>query len=130
MSSKADFMTSGQEPIKRSIPTALRRGLVGRCPACGKGTLLRGFINPAAQCEACCEELGQYQSADFAAYFVMFLVGAIFTPMTLILAFNPDHSPYAIWFILGGAVLTALVLLPRVKGAVIGLLWALNVHNV
>lgn len=123
-------MATGQEIKKRSIPTAVRRGLVGRCPACGKGVLLRGFINPAAHCTACGEALGQYQSADFAAYFVMFLVGAIFTPITLILAFKPDHSPYAIWFILAGALVTALALLPRAKGAVIGLLWALDINNV
>ncbi|MCC6789957.1 MAG: DUF983 domain-containing protein [Hyphomonadaceae bacterium] len=117
-------------PPTRPIFPAMGRGAIGRCPACGKGALLRGFINPAAQCDACGEQLGQYQSADFAAYFVMFLVGAIFTPMTLILAFKSEESPYAIWFILGGAVATALLLLPRAKGAVIGLLWALRIHNV
>jgi uncharacterized protein (DUF983 family) len=114
----------------RQIFPAIGRGALGRCPACGKGALLRGYLNPAAQCSACGEALGQYQSADFAAYLVMFLVGAIFTPMTLILAFKSDHSPYAIWFILAGATVTALALLPRAKGAVIGLLWSLNINNV
>lgn len=109
---------------------AIGRGLLGRCPACGKGALMRGFIDAASKCNACNEGLGQYQSADFAPYLVMFLVGAIFTPLTLIVASNPDHSPFAIWFILAGALVTSLALLPRVKGAAIGLLWALNVHNV
>ncbi|MEZ5955833.1 MAG: DUF983 domain-containing protein [Hyphomonadaceae bacterium] len=119
----------GDSPARQIFP-AMGRGALGRCPACGKGALFCGFLNPAAQCTKCGEHLGQFQSADFAAYFVMFIVGAIFTPMTLILAFKSEQSPFAIWFILGGAVLTALFLLPRAKGAVIGLLWALNIHNV
>jgi uncharacterized protein (DUF983 family) len=121
---------SQTQPTTRPIFTAIRRGAVGRCPACGKGALLHGFINPATQCSACGEQLSQYQSADFAAYIVMFLVGAIFTPMTLVLAFKSEQSPFAIWLVLGGALATALLLLPRAKGAVIGLLWALKIHNV
>ena len=114
----------------RSMVTALQRGAVGRCPACGEGSLLRGFISPRQHCSACGESLGQYQAADFAAYFVTFLVGAIFTPLTVIAAMRPHASDSAMWVLLGAAVVTALLLLPRAKGAVIGLLWALNVHNV
>lgn len=115
---------------KRPMAAALRRGALGRCPACGNGALLHGFAAPQQNCAACSESLGQYQAADFAAYFVTFLVGAIFTPLTVVAAMRPHASDAMIWLLLGGAVLTALLLLPRAKGAVIGLLWALNVHNV
>lgn len=115
---------------KRPMAVALRRGALGRCPACGNGSLLRGFAAPQQNCAACGESLGQYQAADFAAYFVTFLVGAIFTPLTVVASMRPHASDTMIWLLLGGAVLTALLMLPRAKGAVIGLLWALNVHNV
>jgi uncharacterized protein (DUF983 family) len=112
------------------MAVALRRGALGRCPACGNGALLQGFAAPQQSCKSCGESLGQYQAADFAAYFVTFLVGAIFTPLTVAAAMRPHVSDVVIWVLLAGAVLTALLLLPRAKGAVIGLLWALNVHNV
>lgn len=122
-------MTTAQDR-KRPMAAAIGRGALGRCPACGKGRLLRGFIAPQQHCESCGEALGQYQAADFAAYFVTFLVGAIFTPLTVVAAMRPHVSDTLIWLLLGGAVVTALLLLPRAKGAVIGLLWSLNEHNV
>ena len=122
-------MPDAQQP-RRPMAVALRRGALGRCPACGNGALLQGFAAPQQSCKSCGESLGQYQVADFAAYFVTFLVGAIFTPLTVLAAMRPDASDSAMWVLLGAAAVTALLLLPRAKGAVIGLLWALNVHNI
>ncbi len=40
--------------------TALARGLIGRCPNCGKGKLLRGYLKVASRCEYCGETYGPF----------------------------------------------------------------------
>lgn len=121
-------MTS-PEPGARPLGLALARGLVGRCPACGKGRILAGYIRPAPRCTICGEDLSPYQAADFAPYIVTFLVGLIYTPLVLVLASNETRGDWIIVAILAAAVATALALLPRAKGASLGLLWALRVRN-
>ena len=116
-------------PDARPLGLALVRGLVGRCPACGKGAILLGYIQPASRCTSCGEDLSPYQAADFAPYIVTFLVGLIYTPLVLVLTSNESRSDWIIVAILAAAVATALALLPRAKGASLGLLWALRVRN-
>jgi uncharacterized protein (DUF983 family) len=113
----------------RPLGLALVRGFVGRCPACGKGAILLGYIRPAPRCAVCGEDLSPYQAADFAPYIVTFLIGLIFTPLALVLASNESRGDWIIVAVLAAAVTTALVLLPRAKGASLGLLWALRVRN-
>lgn len=120
---------SPSEPRERPLGLAIARGLIGRCPACGKGAIIIGFIRPAPNCTLCGEDLSPYQTADFAPYIVTFLVGLIYTPLVLVLALNERGSDWIIAAILAAAIVTALALLPRVKGASLGLLWALDVHN-
>jgi len=113
----------------RKLGTALLRGFRGRCPACGGGHVLKGYIFPRAQCESCRENLAPYQSADFAPYLVTFAIGLTFTPMILVstMVWNvPAHLALTVG--LSAALACALILLPRMKGAAIGLLWALDVR--
>lgn len=117
------------EPPTRAIGQAIARGLIGRCPACGSGRLIFGYLRPAARCEHCGEALARYQSADFAPYIVTFIIGLIYMPLVLVLALRQQQNDLGVVFLLIAAVATALVLLPRVKGGVIGLLWALRVGN-
>jgi uncharacterized protein (DUF983 family) len=117
------------EPRARALGLAIARGLVGRCPACGKRAILQGYIRPAPRCRLCGEDLSPCQTADSAPYIVTFLVGLIFTPIVLVLASNERRSDWVIAAILAAAVVTALALLPRAKGASLGLLWALRVRN-
>lgn len=107
----------------------MRRGFVGRCPACGRGALLHGYIAPRAQCSDCGETLSRYQAADFAPYLVTFFVGLVFTPLTVTVALSPANSNTLLAALMSAAVLSALLLLPRVKGAAIAMLWALDVPN-
>jgi uncharacterized protein (DUF983 family) len=122
-------MTSAAPLRARKLGPALRRGFCGRCPACGGGRLLTGFIRPVAACTECAENLEPYQTADFAPYLVTFAIGLVFTP--LILAANLVWSvPADVSMAIGltAALLCAMILLPRAKGAAIGLLWSLNVR--
>lgn len=113
---------------RRRLGNALLRGLRGRCAACGKGRLLRNYIAPNATCNVCGEDLSRYQAADFAPYLVTFLVGLIFTPLTLVLTANGAND-FVLPLVLSAAGACAVLLLPPIKGAALALLWAVNETN-
>ena len=106
----------------------MARGFRGRCPRCGKGALLAGYIAPIAVCAHCGEALAPYQTADFAPYLVVFCIGLIFTPLTVILSMSAYASMWLAALVIFAALVSALLLLPRFKGAAIALLWSLDVQ--
>lgn len=115
----------------RDVPRSMMRGASGRCPACGQGAMFRAYLKVADQCPACAEHLHHQRADDAPPYVTMFIVAHVI--VTLILsaeAFWPD-SPF--WLEATGfcvaAGLLSLVLLPRVKGALVGLQWALRMHG-
>ncbi|MGZ8370708.1 MAG: DUF983 domain-containing protein [Caulobacteraceae bacterium] len=114
------------QPVQRLLRTGLSRGARGRCPNCGRGPLLRAYLKVKPTCDACGHELGRYPADDAPPYFTILLVGhLIIAPM---LAF-PFILTWPTWLLLATLLpaLTALTLffLPIVKGAVIGVLWAI-----
>jgi uncharacterized protein (DUF983 family) len=113
---------------ERRLGKALQRGVRGRFPACGKGRLLRNYLTPNTECGECGEDLSRYQGADFAPYLVTFLVGLIFTPLTLVLTAH-GASETTLPVLLLAAVVSAVLLLPPTKGAALALLWAVNETN-
>ncbi|ANP45343.1 DUF983 domain-containing protein [Candidatus Viadribacter manganicus] len=116
------------QKVERHLGQALQRGVRGRCPACGKGRLFSSYLKPIAQCTACAEDLTRYQTADFAPYLVTFVIGIVFTPLALALTAS-GASDLMLPVLLLAAVISALLLLPPMKGAALGLLWAVNETN-
>ena len=109
---------------------AFLRGLVGRCPSCGKGRLFRAYLKVADHCPACREDLHHHRADDFPAYCVIFLLGHIVVPLVVWveIAFSPPYPwQMAVWLPLTAAL--ALLLLPRVKGAIVALQWAVCMHG-
>lgn len=106
----------------------MRRGFLGRCPRCGQGRILSGYISPVADCATCGERLQPYQTADFAPYLVVFSNGLIFTPIIVLLSMSPYGTPWRVALLIAAALANALTLLPRAKGAAIALLWALDIR--
>ena len=110
---------------EQSIWTGIRRGLSGRCPNCGEGALFEGFLRVRGQCESCDADNTIYPSDDMPAYLTILAAGHAIVPLMLIV----DHffAP-ALWlqFLVWPALtaLLCLLLLPRMKGAVVGLCWA------
>ena len=107
--------------------TALWRGLRHRCPACGEGPLYRRYLKVAPVCTACGHELGQYRADDGPAYFTILLVGHLFIAPMLFLPWI-WHAPVLLVLpaTLIPLLLVSLLLLPRVKGVVVGLLYSLR----
>lgn len=118
------------KPDARSMWQSVRRGFMMRCPNCGEGKLFRAFLKVADTCPHCGEELFHHEADDAPPYFTILIVGHIVVP--LMLAIELDYMPpiwvhVAIWPAL--TVGLSLFLLPRVKGAVVGLQWAARMHG-
>jgi uncharacterized protein (DUF983 family) len=114
----------------RGAGEALRLGLLGRCPACGKGRMFRAFLKVADQCPNCGEELHHHRADDFPAYLVIVIVGHILVP--IVLAVETEIAP-AVWISMTlwplAALVMALGLLQPVKGAVIAIQWFGGMHG-
>lgn len=82
-------------------------------------------------CPACGLSLEPFRADDAPAYFTILVVGHIVIPLVLVTErwFNepPLWVHALIWLPL--SVLLALGLLPRIKGAVIALLWSHSLHS-
>ncbi|MCC6470801.1 MAG: DUF983 domain-containing protein [Alphaproteobacteria bacterium] len=110
--------------------SSLLRGLRQTCPRCGDGRLFGAYITMKRSCNGCGLEYAPYRADDAPAYFTIFAVGHIIVPSMLILEQTLHPATWvhmALWMPLTLGL--ALVLLPRIKGAVIGVQWALNMKS-
>jgi uncharacterized protein (DUF983 family) len=119
------------QPRPASVAQAVRRGFLGRCPACGQGRLFGRFLKVAERCDACGQEFHHHRADDFPPYIVMFIVGHIIGYGIYTAEIRFDDVP--LWFHLAvWPALTlglCLALLQPVKGAVVGLQYALGMHG-
>jgi len=103
------------------------RGLRGRCPECGKGRLFAGYLKQAPACTACGAATGGIAADDGPPWLTVLLLGPLLAALTFIAA---RHEGWPLWIRLAGlgtfAVLAVLILLPRIKGGLIGVLWGMR----
>jgi uncharacterized protein (DUF983 family) len=112
---------------KHPVMTGLTRGLRLRCPECGKGRLLRAYLKVEPTCQVCGHDNAQYPSDDAPPYFTILIVGHLVIAPALFFRFIWTWP--AEWVLLAtlpALTLVTLFLLPRVKGAVIGVQWAIR----
>ncbi len=115
---------------KRDVWQALKRGFRGRCPRCGEGKLFRAFLKVDSACSVCGQDFTPHRADDLPAYLVIVIVGHIVVPLALMI--ETDYAPpvalqLAIYLPL--TLVASLVLLQPVKGAVVGVQWALRMHG-
>lgn len=115
---------------ERSVLTSMLRGAKLACPSCGRGGMYRRYLKVADQCPSCGEELHHHRADDAPSYFTIVIVGHVV--VSLLLAVEMAYRPplwlhAALWLPL--TVLLALLLLPSIKGALVGLQWALLMHG-
>ena len=113
---------------KRDVWTALKRGFRSRCPRCGEGKLFRAFLKVDDHCSACGLDFTPHRADDLPAYLV--IVGHIVVPTALMIETNyspPVALQLAIYLPL--TLFASLALLQPVKGAVVGMQWALRMHG-
>ena len=113
-----------------TVVPAMKRGFLGGCPACDKGRLFGRFLKVADACDSCGTELHHHRADDLPPYLVMFIVGHLIgygILMTETRMEMPLWAHLAIWPLL--TVISCLALLQPVKGAVVGLQFALGMHG-
>jgi uncharacterized protein (DUF983 family) len=115
---------------KRNVWTALKRGFRGRCPRCGQGKLFRAFLKVDDHCSVCNLDFTPHRADDLPAYLVIVIVGHIVVPLALFIETNyspPVALQLAVY--LPATLVASLLLLQPVKGAVVGVQWALRMHG-
>ena len=124
-------MIDGDEAqMARPVFRSLLRGAACRCPKCGNGRLYGGYLQTADQCSACDLELHHHRADDAPPYFTMVIVGHVV--IGLVLFAEMSYSPpvwvhMALWLPL--ALIMSLALMRPIKGVIIGLQWALQMHG-
>jgi uncharacterized protein (DUF983 family) len=109
----------------------VRRGFAGRCPACSRGRLFGRFLKVRDECESCGTELHHHRADDLPPYLVILIVAHVVGWGILTAETRFDDFPVwlhlALWPAL--TVILCLALLQPVKGAVVGLQYALGMHG-
>jgi uncharacterized protein (DUF983 family) len=114
----------------RPLMEAMKRGFFGRCPHCGEGKLFRAFVKTVDTCSVCGEEIHHHRADDLPAYLDIVIVGHIVLGAFMTVEMTtlwPMWLHLAVWVPL--TLILALALLQPIKGAVIGLQWALYMHG-
>lgn len=109
---------------------AMWRGFRGRCPHCNQGKIFRAFIKVDDHCASCGEVLRHHRADDLPAYLVVFIVGHVVVGAFMGVETVGNLALWqhlAIWIPV--TIVACLALLQPVKGAVVGLQWALYMHG-
>ncbi len=115
-----------ERPLKQSLSRGWRR----RCPHCGAGQMLKGYLTMREACPVCNEDLRPARADDGPAYLTILIVGKIMAPAIIwaFTTFRPDPMVLASTFTVGCTALS-LYLLPRLKGLIVAFQWAKRMHG-
>ena len=121
-------MTDGV--AERETWPAVLKGWRQKCPRCGNGPLMKGYLNVRDTCPVCKQELHHHRADDGPAYLTILIVGHIMAPLLHIVFVQFRPEPLVLFTIFAiGCVGLSLYLLPRLKGAMIGFQWARFMHG-
>lgn len=114
----------------RPLRLALSRGWRRRCPNCGAGPMMTGFLTVRENCPVCGQVLSHHRADDGPAYLTILIVGHLMAPALLFafVEYRPDPLVLGTIFSVGTVALS-LYLLPRIKGALVSLQWAKRMHG-
>ncbi len=114
----------------RPVRSAMLRGWRRKCPNCGTGPMMKSYLKVRDTCPVCDEELFHHRADDGPAYLTILIVGHLMAPLIIwsFTEFRPDPMVLASVFTVG-CVALSLYLLPRLKGAIVGLQWAKRLNG-
>jgi uncharacterized protein (DUF983 family) len=114
----------------RALWPAVRNGMKLRCPHCGKGHLFRAYLKVADECDVCGEELHHHKADDMPPYLAILIVGHLIVGLMLELELHAEIAPWVyLATMVPAALILPLILLPSIKGAVVGVQWAQRMHG-
>ncbi|MCW4114687.1 DUF983 domain-containing protein [Aurantimonas sp. MSK8Z-1] len=120
----------GTTGVVRSIPQAVKRGFLMRCPKCGEGRLFRAYLKSVDHCAVCGEAFHHQRADDLPPYLVIFIVGHLVVALFMGLEEMVDWPLWAhLALFVPLTLVLALGLLQPMKGATIGLQWAMRMHG-
>ena len=104
--------------IERDTRASLMRGWGRRCPACGTGAMMDGYLTVSDTCADCGTELHHHRADDGPAWATILITGHIMAPLMLLVfeMWRPEGWKMAIGFSIVFVALS-LWMLPRLKGA-------------
>lgn len=109
---------------------AVGRGLSCRCPRCGIGNVFTRYLKPTASCTHCGTPFDEFRTDDIAPYFTILVVGHLIVPLLLMAEQTYGPPLWVHWLIWPAlTVLGSLLVLPRIKGAVLGWMWWLGIRG-
>lgn len=118
------------ETEQRSVGQAVWNGMKLKCPHCGKGHLFRSYLKVAEKCDVCGEELHHHRADDFPPYIAILIVGHLIVGAMLHLEFSYEIAPWVyVATMVPAALILPLLMLPSIKGAIVGLQWAQRMHG-
>ncbi|MBX7536278.1 DUF983 domain-containing protein [Qipengyuania sp. GH1] len=116
--------------LPKTLPSALWRGTLCRCPRCGDGKLFRKWLKPVDRCSVCDLDITGQRADDLPAYIGIFVSGHLLAPVIITLVVSYSLSPMALLAIIIPLALVMLIaLLQPSKGAVIALQWWNGMHG-
>lgn len=109
---------------------AFLNGLKCRCPNCGEAKLYKRYLEPVLKCPVCGEPFGdEYQVGLLLPFIVITVLGHVLVFALLEMARQEVNPLVSLAILIPLALVVSLVLLPPVKGALIGLLWSRNLSD-
>lgn len=119
-------MTVEDRPTKQ----ALKRGWRRKCPNCGTGPMLKGYLKVRDHCPVCKEDLSHQRADDGPAYLTILIVGHLMAPLLHVAFVHWRPEPLILFTVFAvGSVALSLYLLPRLKGCVVAFQWARRMHG-
>ena len=109
----------------RNLKQSLKRGWQLKCPACGRGKLMFGYLKVNSSCNDCGEDLYHHRADDGPAWATILISGHIIAPLMLFVfeTFRPDGWIMAVSFS-SVFLIAVFFLLPRIKGMFVSHQWA------
>jgi uncharacterized protein (DUF983 family) len=107
-----------------TLRKAAERGILGRCPCCGKGQLFKRFLKQVDNCADCGEKFDGLRADDAAPWATIIVVGHVFLPLAFMVDLTtlmPEWAALTAWS--GFFALLSVAVLPRAKGMMLGVLW-------
>jgi uncharacterized protein (DUF983 family) len=124
------LQTLAADDTPRDTRQAVKRGLLCKCPRCGKGALFSSYLKVRANCPSCGLDLTPQRADDGPAYVVVLIVCHIVGISLSALWENFRMEPIMMASILSAmAIVLALALLPPAKGLFVAMQWANRMHG-
>ncbi len=92
--------------------------------------MMRSYLKVRDTCPVCGEDLHHQRADDGPAYLTILIVGHLMAPLLLFVFAHWQPDPLIIASVFSvGCVALSLYLLPRLKGAMVGIQWAKRMHG-